>query len=125
MNPIQKMLRSVGVYTKSYTEFRRAERIGFIRSRVNKTPIRYETESDTLVIRYRVNGALTSSSFDKMAVDTRDNTRIGIFMKCVSFGYNMKESQRFVYEKKYDNAQIKSENRLVSIYHAILYYGNS
>ena len=35
-----------------------AERIGFIRSRVNKTPIRYETESDTLVIRYGVNGAL-------------------------------------------------------------------
>ena len=34
-----------------------AERIGFIRSRVNKTAIRYETESDTLVIRYRVNGA--------------------------------------------------------------------
>ena len=34
-----------------------AEHIGFIRSRVKKNPIRYETESNTLVIRYRVNGA--------------------------------------------------------------------
>ena len=38
-----------------------AERIGFIWSRVNKIPIRYETESDTLVIRYRVNGAFICS----------------------------------------------------------------
>ena len=38
-----------------------AERIGFIRSRVNKTSIRYETKSDTLVIRYRVNGALITA----------------------------------------------------------------
>ena len=56
MTPIQKMLRSVGVYTKSYTNSG-AERIGFIPSRVNKTAIRYESESDTFVIRYRVNGA--------------------------------------------------------------------
>ena len=57
MNPIQEMLRNVGVCTKVISNSG-AERIGFIRSRVNKTPIRYETESDTLVIRYRVNGAL-------------------------------------------------------------------
>ena len=39
-----------------------AERIGFIWSHVNKTPIRYETESDTLVIQYRVNGAIISGT---------------------------------------------------------------
>ena len=48
----QKMIRSVGVYTKSITEFK---------SRGNKTPIRYEAESDTLVTRYRVNGAFICS----------------------------------------------------------------
>ena len=56
MNPIQEMLRSVCVYQRVIPNSG-AERIGFIRSLVNKTPIRYETESDTLVIRYRVNGA--------------------------------------------------------------------
>ena len=35
-----------------------AERIGFMRSRVNKTSIRHEKESDTWVIRYSVNGPL-------------------------------------------------------------------
>ena len=35
------------------------ERIGFIQSRINKTPIRYEKRSDTYVIRYRVNRALS------------------------------------------------------------------
>ena len=44
-----------GCLHKEYLPNSGAERIGFIRSRVNKTPIRYETESDTLVIRYRVN----------------------------------------------------------------------
>ena len=40
----------------SYTEFgSRAYRIHT--EPCKKTPIRYETESDTLVIRYRVNGA--------------------------------------------------------------------
>ena len=53
INAIQKMLRSVDVYIPNSA----AERVGFIPSRVNKTPIRYETESNTLVIRYRVNGA--------------------------------------------------------------------
>ena len=50
-----EMLRNVGVYTKSYTEVRSRE-YRFIWSRVNKPPIRYEIESDTLVIRYRVMG---------------------------------------------------------------------
>ena len=31
--------------------------IGFMQSRVNKTPIRHERESNTSLIRYRVNGA--------------------------------------------------------------------
>ena len=56
MNPIQKMLRSVGVIPNSGTES-----IGFIRNRVNKTPIQYEIEFDTLVIRCRVNGAFICS----------------------------------------------------------------
>ena len=47
----------VWVFTQRVIPNSGAEHIGFIRSRVNKTPIRYETESDTLVIRYRVNGA--------------------------------------------------------------------
>ena len=56
MDPIHKMLRSVGVYTKSHTEFgSRAYRIHT--EPCKKTPIRYETESDPLVIRYHVNGA--------------------------------------------------------------------
>ena len=41
----------VCVFTQRVLPNSGAERIGFIWSRVNKTPIRYETESDTLVIR--------------------------------------------------------------------------
>ena len=56
MNPIQKMLRS-GVFTEKVVPNFGAERIGLVRSCVNKILIRHEMESETWVIRYRVNGA--------------------------------------------------------------------
>ena len=73
MNPIQKMLRSVGVYTKSYTEFRRRAYRIHTEPCKQKTPIRYETELDTLVIGYRVNG-------DKEALMLNFSTEFGILL---------------------------------------------
>ena len=55
-----------------------------------------------------------------MVVDSRGVSHIGFLKKSV--GYNMKESQRFIFEK-YDDARIKSENRLVMAYQAILCFG--
>ena len=46
MNPIQKTLQS-GVFTQRVVPNFGAERTGFVQSRVNKTLIRHEMESDT------------------------------------------------------------------------------
>ena len=65
----------VWVFTQRVIPNSGAERIGFIRSRVKKTPIRYETESDTLVIRYHVNG---SQSF--LAVATKRKSEMTSYL---------------------------------------------
>ena len=57
---------------------------------------------------------LTSNSFDEMAVETRQVSRISLFIKCLLATIFMKE---------YVNARIKSKNSLVLAYQAILSSG--
>ena len=66
---------------------------------------------------------LTSNSFDKITADSRhqEGFTYQLFYE-ISCGYNIKEvNDSFM--KKFDHARIKSENRLVLAYQAILSSG--
>ena len=66
---------------------------------------------------------LARDYFDKMAVDTMDVSSIGLFNEMSFQLVTIRKKVNGSFMKKYDNARIKNENRLVLAYQAILSSG--